>query len=75
MGRFTVRCYNDSGIPVNPEGDNPLPTVEAETPLRAAEAVRGLSLSEDQRPAAYRRAEVWPHGMPDEKTYFYEHDN
>jgi hypothetical protein len=75
MGRFTVRCYDDGGVPVNPDGDDPLPTVEAETPLEAAQAIRGLPLSQDERPAAYKRAEVWPYGKPNEKMFFYERNN
>jgi hypothetical protein len=72
MGRFTVRCYDDTGVPINPEDDEPLPTVEAETAIEAAQTVRGVVLSAIQRPAMYTRAEVWPYGKPDEKISLFE---
>lgn len=72
MGRFTVGCYDSNGIPVNAEGDSPLPSVDAETPIEAAQTIRGLPLSDAPRAPRFRRAEVWPYGKPDEKIFLYE---
>jgi hypothetical protein len=73
MPHFTVRRYDENGVPINPTGeDETLPTVGAESCLDAARTVTSLNLTSETRAPMYRRAEVWPFGRLDEKTFFYE---
>lgn len=73
MPRFTVRCYDDDGVPVDPQNENEkLPTVEATSAIEAAKTVRGMLLTDVPRPAMYVRAEAWPYGKPNDKFMLYE---